>query len=182
MPTLNDTPESPSPSLDIPCSSPPENPSRRRVLASLLAACTAAHIPWALAQPVTDDKQGAFLALSAIIAGRQSLDTAMAQRLYAALSQHQTGFPEAAQALLKLINEQSIEPMLLQKALDDQKSPLAPLPRLIAAAWFMGIVGTGKDAQCIAYEHALNAQMVADVLKPPTYAYGAYGSWSKKPV
>lgn len=158
------------------------DPTRRRVLGSLLAVCTAAHIPWALAQPITDDKQGAFLALSAIIAGRKSLDTGMAQRLYQALEKQSPGFPEAAQALLKLINERNIEPEHLQKTLDAENSPLAPLPRQIATAWFMGIVGSGAEAHCLAYEHALNAQIVADALKPPTYAYGPYGSWSRKPT
>ena len=37
-------------------------------------------------------------------------------------------------------------------------------------------------ARCLAFETALNAEVVADVLKPPTYAYGAYGSWMRKPV
>ncbi len=61
-------------------------------------------------------------------------------------------------------------------------SPLAALPRKIATAWFMGIVGSGEKARCIAYESALNAVIVQDVLKPPTYAYGVYGSWAKKPL
>ena len=45
----------------------------------------------------------------------------------------------------------------------------------------LGVVGSGEGARCVAYETALNAVIVADVLKPPTYAYGAYGSWSAKP-
>ena len=67
--------------------------------------------------------------------------------------------------------------------LDGEHSPLAPLPRQIMSAWFLGVVGGGGsgDARCVAYETALNAVVVADVLKPPTYAYGAYGSWSAKP-
>lgn len=179
MPVSN-KPQSLSQYTDSDASAP--DPTRRRVLGSLLAACTAAHIPWALAQPIADDKQGAFLALSAIIVGRKSLDTGMAQRLYQALEKQNPGFSEAAQALLKLINEHNIEPAQLQKTLDTKNSPLAPLPRQIATAWFMGIVGSGTEAHCLAYEHALNAQIVADTLKPPTYAYGTYGSWSRKPT
>jgi hypothetical protein len=45
----------------------------------------------------------------------------------------------------------------------------------------MGIVGDGAKARCLAYEKALNAVIVADVLKPPSYAYDAYGSWAAKP-
>ena len=43
------------------------------------------------------------------------------------------------------------------------------------------MIERGKDARCVAYETALDAVIVADVLKPPTFAYGAYGSWSAKP-
>ena len=40
-----------------------------------------------------------YLALSAILVGRQSLDSAQAQRLYAALVADDPGFPTAAKAL-----------------------------------------------------------------------------------
>ncbi len=46
----------------------------------------------------------------------------------------------------------------------------------------MGIVGSKQRARCLAFETALNAEIVADVLKPPTYAYGPYGSWGRKPT
>lgn len=158
------------------------SPKRRRLLATLLSAYTTSLIPWAAAQAVADDSHGAFLAISAILAGRQSLDSALAKRLYDALVAYDPGFPTAASALLTLINEQKIDPIQLQKRLDAEHSALAPLPRMIVTAWFMGIVGEGDRARCIAYENALNAVIVEDVLTPPTYAYGVYGSWSKKPV
>ena len=60
------------------------NLTRRLLLFGLVSAYTASLIPWALAQEATDADNGAFLALSAILAGRQSLDSAQAQRLYAA--------------------------------------------------------------------------------------------------
>lgn len=156
--------------------------TRRIMLAGLVSAYTASLIPWALAQPVDDQAQGAFLALSAIIAGRQSLDGGLAKRYFDALTADDPGFPVAAKALLALINDRKIDPMQLQQVLDDEKSPLAPLPRKIATAWFMGIVGSGEKARVLAYEDALNAVIVADVLKPPTYCYGAYGSWANKPI
>lgn len=156
--------------------------TRRLVLGALLSASAAALIPWALAEPVEDAASGAFLALSAIIAGRQSLDAVQARRLYAALVADDAGFAAAAQALLQLINERNIDIGALQKTLDDEHSPLAAVPRKVATAWFSGIVGSGASARCLAYETALNAQIVADVLKPPSYGYGAYGSWTAKPV
>jgi Membrane bound FAD containing D-sorbitol dehydrogenase. len=155
---------------------------RRRLLAGFVGAYTATLAPWAMAQLVGDDSQAAFLALSAIIAGRPSLDAAMADRIFKALRAEQADFAASAAALLQLIDNRKIDPTQLQKTLDDEKSPLAPLPRKIATAWFQGIVGTGADSYVVAYEHALNAQFVSDVLKPPTYAFGAYGSWTRKPL
>ena len=152
------------------------------LLASLLTSYTASLIPWALAQPVADADRGSFVALSAIIAGRKSLDAAQATRLYDALAADDSGFPAAVRELLALINERGIDPLQLQRVLDAEHSVLATLPRRIATAWFMGIVGDGERARCIAFETALNAVIVADVLKPPTYCYGVYGSWSKKPA
>jgi hypothetical protein len=157
------------------------NHARRMMLGALLSASTAALIPWALATPVADEASGAFLALSAIIAGRQSLDAVQARRLYAALCFDDAGFAPAAQALLALINTRKLDVSTLQHTLDDEKSPLAGVPRKVATAWFSGIVGSGAKARCLAYETALNAQIVADVLKPPSYAYGAYGSWTAQP-
>lgn len=162
------------------------SPKRRLVLGSLLGGLSAAYvsslIPWALAQPVSDADRGTFLAVSAILVGRQSLDAGQARRLYDALAADDPGFAAAARALLTLINERKIDPLQLQQILDDEKSPLAALPRKIVTGWYMGIVGSGDKARVLAFEHALNAQIVADVLKPPTYCYGVYGSWTKKPT
>jgi len=167
---------------DLPSDPVAPDGARRRLLAGLLTAYSAALIPWALAQPVADADEGAFLALSAILAGRQSLDAALTKRLYDALTADDPGFAAAARALLALINERRIDPMQLQQVLDAEKSPLAAVPRTIVTAWFLGIVGSGDKARCIAFEAALNAEVVADVLRPPTYAYGVYGSWARKPT
>ena len=160
----------------------PHNPGRRLVLAAVAGAYAASLIPWALAQPVRDAGSGAFTAVSAILVGRTTLDTDLGRRLYEALMADDPGFGAAAQSLLAFINERKVDPLQLQQLLDGEKSPLAALPRQIVTAWCLGIVGSGDRARCLAFEKALNAQMVADVLKPPTYAYGPYGSWSRKPA
>lgn len=177
------------PEQDAPISSPGNPPAtnyapdrtRRMLLGGLLSGYTASLIPWAVAQPVADTNRGAFLAISAILAGRKALDPALAKRLYDALVADDPKFPGDASALLALINQRGIDPMSLQGVLDAEKSSLASVPRRIAGAWFLGIVGSGERAVCIAYEDALNAVFVADVLKPPTYCYGAYGSWVSQP-
>jgi hypothetical protein len=166
----------------VPSHDDPVDPSRRRLLVGLLTAYTASLIPWALAQPAPHADRGAFTALSAILVGRQALDTTQTSRLYEALVADDAHFPADVQALLTLINQRQIDPMQLQSVLDTEHSSLAPLPRKIVGAWCLGVVGSGEAARCITYETALNAVVVADVLKPPTYAYGTYGSWTSKPI
>lgn len=154
---------------------------RRHLLGAFAGTYVASLIPWALAQPVASAEQAPFMALSALLTGRTALDAELGQRLHAALVAAQPGFAADARALLDWINTRQVDPARLQQALDDARSPLAPLPRLLARAWFMGIVGEGAQARVLAYEEALNAQIVADVLRPPSYAYGPYGSWVVPP-
>jgi len=163
------------------CLASPTDLSRRRLLAGLLTAYTASLIPWALAQPAPHAYRGAFTALSAILVGRRALDAAQSSRLYNALAATHPHFPADVHALLVLISQRQIDPLNLQQVLDAEQSALAPLPRLIVTAWALGVVGSGEGARCVAYESALDAVIVADVLKPPTYAYGTYGSWTLKP-
>lgn len=156
--------------------------TRRMLLGGLLSGYTASLIPWALAQPAADANRGAFLAISAVLVGRRTLDEALATRLYDALVADDPTFPAAASALLALVDARRIDPLQLQGLLDADRSALASLPRRIVTAWYLGVVGDGERARVVAFEAALNAVAVADVLKPPTYCYGVYGSWTKKPV
>jgi len=166
---------------DVVQSIEPLDPARRRLLAGVWAAYGVSLVPWALAQPALDANEPAFLAISSLLTGRLSLDVAQVSRLYTALVADDPSFPASIRALLALISERSIDPLQLQSVLDTEHSPLAVLPRRIVTAWYLGIVGEGERARCVAYETALNAVIVEDVLKPPTYCYGAYGSWAKKP-
>ncbi|WP_455926366.1 sugar dehydrogenase complex small subunit [Pseudomonas putida] len=154
---------------------------RRTLLKALLGAWTAAQIPFALAAPIDNPAQGDFLALSALIAGQQALDAGLAAALQQALSDLHPDFADQVSQLLALIEARHLDAATLQATLDTEQSPLAVIPRAIARGWFMGIVGSGAQARCIAYEQALNAQIVRDVLQPPSYALGGYGSWTAKP-
>ncbi|MBS0462978.1 MAG: hypothetical protein JSS41_10970 [Proteobacteria bacterium] len=160
----------------------PPDPSRRRLLAGLVAAYTASLIPWAMAVPVTDVEHGAFVALSAILVGRRIMDAGLGRRLHDALATIEPGFDSDCQGLLNQIDSQRIDPAMLQSVLDAGHASLAPLPRKIMRAWCLGLVGEGEATRCLAYEDALDAALVGDVLRPPTYAYGAYGSWSRPPA
>lgn len=160
----------------------PPDPLRRALLVGCGASYVLSLIPWAMAQEVPQAEMAPFLALSAILVGRSSLDAAQAKRLYDALVANDAGFPAAAKQLLQTIEQRKIDPMQLQQTLNDEASPLKDLPGQVVTAWYLGIVGSGDKARCIMFETALNAQAVADTLKPPTYAYGGYGSWSRNPA
>src|SRR5690554_1465514 len=109
--------------------------SRRQLLVGLMSAYTASLIPWALAQEVPEEGQAAFMALSAIIAGRQALNPELAKRIYEALDRSEQDFATRTQQLVALIEEQKIDPLQLQAVLDEQYPQLAPIPRKLAAAW-----------------------------------------------
>lgn len=154
---------------------------RRVVLSGLLSAYTASLIPWALAETAPDVDRGNFLILSALIAGREALDNDLAMRYYEALVAVDASFPAAVTTVLTLINYHHIDPLRLQALLDEKRPELAGVPRRIATAWFLGVVQTDDGSRVLAYEKALNAQMVDDVLKPPSYCIGGYGSWARAP-
>lgn len=155
--------------------------TRRRVLGSFIGAYVASRVPWAVAAPVDDGALAPFRALSVILVGRDGLDPALGKRLHDALVADNAEFDRQAQALLELIERRRIEPLHLQRTLDAEHPEFATLPRAIVMAWYLGIVGDPAHARCIAYENALGAVVVADRLKPPSYCYGAYGSWARAP-
>lgn len=158
-----------------------DDPRRRDVLAGLLAASAASLIPPAVATPAADAARDAFLAASKVLTGRSSLDPADASRLYDALLAEDPQFAAGVQALAKTLDRRKIDLLELQHVLDNEHSPLAALPRKIVTAWYTGIVGAGEKARCITYETALMNVVVSDQLRPPSYCYGAPGSWVEKP-
>jgi hypothetical protein len=160
----------------------PVDSARRRVLAGFVTVYVASLIPWALAEPAVDVDHAAFLALSAMLAGRPSLDATLGKHLLDALAADDPGFAKSTHDLLALIEQRRLDPLRLQSVLDAEKSPLATLPRRIVTAWYMGIVGDPEHARCLAYETALCNVVVADILAPPTYCHGAYASWTGKPT
>lgn len=155
-------------------------PGRRAVLGSLLAASAASLIPPAFAV-VPDVAQAAFLEASKFLTGRSSLDPAQATRLYDALAIDDPQFATSVRTLVSVVDERKIDPLRLQQVLDSEQSPLAALPRRIVTAWYVGVVGDGEKARCIAFETNLMNQIVSDKLKPPSYCHGGYGSWTEKP-
>ena len=160
----------------------PANPKRRILLGGALAASAAAFIPAAFAAAGDATAAGeAFLSISKALCGHDSLNPDDAARLCNALIAEDAQFAEGVQALAALMDRRKIDPLKLQQALDDEHSPLAALPRKVVRAWYLGVVGEDDKARCLSFETNLSNELVSDKLRPPSYCYGGYGSWSEKP-
>lgn len=159
---------------------------RRRVLtagsALVLATASGLISPTPLFADPSAEAIADFDNLSRFLTGHTTLDATLAGRILSLLQVADEAFPQKLSDLQKFIADQRVAPAGLQAALDSAKSPLAPLPRLILRAWYLGVVGEGNAAVCVTYTDALMNCAVADVLRPPSYAYGAYGSWAVRPV
>jgi hypothetical protein len=163
------------------------NSGRRLLLASILASYASSFIPWPLANaqaavPVTAAAPEAFFIVSRAITGRATLDAVQANRLYAGLVATVPLFATQLTALAAFIAGNPSAANQLQASLDAANVPFAKLPRQIATAWYVGVVGTGAAARCVTYETSLMNVVVSDRLKPPSYAYGPYGSWGRNPL
>jgi hypothetical protein len=154
---------------------------RRTVFAAIAVGYAASYIPqsWASGPP---PGYAAFVAVSQYLTGHPMLDAALAARAFNALVADDQDFANQVDRLDSLISSQKPDPLTLQSSLDSAKSPLASIPRKIVKAWYLGVVGDGDRARCIAFENNLTNRAVADHLRPPSYCFGAYGSWTQKPL
>lgn len=160
----------------------PDNPERRDLLLGLLTLCSLSLIPWGVVQAAQNDARSAFRAVSELITGRRSLRGGLEGDIFEKLTADDPDFPAKVVALLALIDERRLHIDLLQTVLDAEFPALAPLPRQIASGWFLGVVGSGFKALTVAYEHALNAEIVEDVLKPQGFCLGKPGVWAEPPL
>lgn len=161
--------------------------SRRRILGGALVAGVAGLVPWALAQTAASGTASqasvdAFMGLSKHLAELSDLDAGMGARLLAAHLQLDPAWGERMQALWTWVQAEQVGLAQLNEALKAQPADWAKLPAQLMQGWYLGIVGDGKNTRVVAYEFALNARTVSDQLKPPTYAYGGYGSWTVNPA
>lgn len=159
---------------------------RRGVLAGLLSCCAIAYLPirkaLASSSGSTDTAVSDFLDVSRYLTGHAQLDTVTVQNLYSAMKSVESNFDEQIKKLAAFIAASKANPAQLQGLLDAQAADLANLPKSILTAWYVGVVGKGAAARCVSFESNLMYLAVADHLKPPSYSYGPYGSWSRKPA
>jgi hypothetical protein len=154
---------------------------RRSLLITLASGCAAASLPAALAQPIESEDRNAFLRLSELLTGRSPLEPAQVSRLFAVLTEDDPEFAQHVRELLRFIDEHRADPAQLQAMLDAEKSTLAAVPRRVVTAWYLGVVGDEERARCVLFETSLMNVIVANRLSPPSYCFGAYGSWAEKP-
>jgi len=107
-----------------------------------------------------------FMQISSALTARRDLDPSVGMALFAALHKSDPTFG----GRLKALTTQA-----------DAGSSDTATAKDILNAWYCGIVGTGAHAVCVTYVAALMNAAVADVLTPPTYAFGPYGSWAARP-
>jgi len=168
---------------------PAPDATRRLLLAGILSGyvCSFVSLPSALAEAPTAAATASkasenFLTLSRLLTGHAQLEPQQADRLYAAFLAIEPGFEAQLKLLADFMAAGKLEAGALQAALDAQKTAFAKLPARIMTAWYVGVVGSGKAARCVTYETSLMNVAVADRLKPPSYAYGPYGSWGRNPL
>lgn len=146
-------------------------------LASPLLAAAASADGSATPAPSPD-----FLEVSRFLTGHATLDGSLAARLYGAFVALDAGFAARAATLAAYIKQSGVAPSALQKALDADKSAVADLPRQLMQGWMLGIVGSGEKARCVAYEDSLANVAALPYVRPPSFAYGTYGSWAVRPA
>jgi hypothetical protein len=153
---------------------------RRHVLGGFLAA-TALHVtPFAMAaEPVASP---AFMALSQFLTARDDLHPQMGARMQAAWQELDDKFSANVEALWQWIQAENVSLAQLNERMKVDKPELSQVPAQIMQIWWQGIAGSGNHVRVVTYEHALNGQAVSDKLRPPSYAYGNYGSWSMNPT
>ncbi|MCO6056812.1 sorbitol dehydrogenase family protein [Pseudomonas sp. MOB-449] len=160
----------------------PESPVRRDLLCSLLTFYCLTLLPRAVVAAAPNDAKGAFRAVSEFLTGRRALRGGLEGDIFQALTAIDPNFPGLVSQLLAVINERRLQVSQLQAVLDAGFPELAPLPRQIASGWFLGVVGSGFEARSVAYEHALNAEIVEDVLEPQGFCLGNPGVWAEPPL
>jgi hypothetical protein len=129
------------------------------------------------AGPGLDD----FTAVSRTLTGKPQLDPALALGIYHALRQAAPD-ADAKLAALKaaLAQDGALDAGGKTVFADAQKAQQA-LSQSILQAWYLGVVGKGKQAACLAYIDALANRAVAAQLVPPSYSYGPCGAWQACP-
>nr|WP_051180336.1 sugar dehydrogenase complex small subunit [Caballeronia insecticola] len=147
-------------------------------LVSFIRPAFAAPVPNA---DVDANARRVFSDVSRYLTGQAVLDETQSSRLLQALTDDDASFNDACRQLAAYLTANKPDPLHLQAELDAAKLAFAALPRRIVTAWYVGVVGDGSHARALTYSTSLMYRTVEDRLRPPSYAYGGYGSWRVDP-
>lgn len=156
--------------------------TRRSLLQGIGVLAVASVLPvfpsYASASPDED-----FTRISSLLTGKKQLPENFTRVIFSAFSKIDSNFGSKVSKLQQWIERHSLnaDEISSKLATDPSVADVAHLPTDILTGWYLGIIGKGDEAICVAYVEAFANQVVADVLSPPTYAFGAYGSWAEKP-
>lgn len=167
-----------------PAAQAPIMASRRSVLQGM-TALAGLGLAAGTAKPAFAEQSAAsadFIAVSKALTARTDLEAPLQNALYVTFKAQDAGFDAKLARLAKLIGTGDVGGDTLKALLTGTNADLAEMPGQILTGWYLGIVGKGADSICVAYASDLSNKLVADVLHPPSYAYGVYGSWAGKPV
>ena len=166
----------------------PPNRLRRMLVGGVALAYAASWLPGSYAADTANPAAAAsdaalpdFMTVSTFLTGRAQLDPTQASRLSLAMQANDPQFAKNLHDFAAYLASRKPDTASLQAMLDTEKATFATLPRQIATAWFVGVVGSSTHARCITYVSSLMYVIVSDTLRPSSYAYGAYGTWASKP-
>lgn len=157
---------------------------RRRVLQGLITLAAASAAPVSVTRAFAASDASDFLAVSQLLTGRSVMPADFGDALLAAFTKIDADFPAKVARLNAYIKQNQTAAADLQAKLkaDTAMADIAAVPASILTGWYLGVAGSGEQAICVAYVDALANQTVADVLRPQSYSYGAYGTWAAKPA
>lgn len=155
---------------------------RRHLLGGALAVSMVQMAPLSWATAPVPATASSFMALSQYLTARSDLNPKLAARMQSALQALDGQFNAQVDALWSWIDSQHVALDELTTRVKAEQPALAHVPAQVMQVWYLGVAGSGTKARAVTYEFALNAQTVSDKLKPPTYAYGSYGSWTSNPT
>ncbi|MEG3133610.1 sorbitol dehydrogenase family protein [Rouxiella sp. T17] len=142
-------------------------------------------VPALAAENKPDNKNAAadlaaFIKLSRLLTGHNSLDVQLGERLYLALCQHDGQFSAQVKQLIAFAEQNNIPDV---ETLDEKlkQQPLHEPMMSIIKAWYSGVIEPGYHARVYGYQQALMYQVSRDGMVIPTYAHNGPDYWVANP-
>lgn len=122
-----------------------------------------------------------FISVSQTLTGKPELNPTLALALYNAMLKNAADLDLQVSKLQTALAQAEVLAQGDKTAFSDTQKAEHGLSQALLQGWYLGTVGKGKKAVCVAYMDTLSNRSVADVLVPPSFSYGPCGTWSAKP-